>query len=1224
MLNEGGWMPFPHKMITFAPSGRVLDRGLGEGLSLTPRSKNNLKNPPKLFQPTGMKNFYITLLLAVALLPASAWAEALTDGSEPTADQSATPQRIYTVRQAQAMGLLPAQEPAALAGGRSQIKAYSDASAATGYGYGLTNEISFLLSYPPGAEWGDANPFNVVAGARKGTDLYLVEYTLDENNSIRLTNLHRRDLLTDSMETVAELDYESPIVVDMAYSAMTGQMYCLGSDRDTGNEALYTIDLTSGLFTKVGDDFSEHYYSIASNRGGMLFAVNSTAGLFRLNPLNGNVEAVGSNSISTSTAAYICSMDFDLSTETLYWALCDSNGYTYMVKIDPYDGSCKRMSKVGTTGVVEEVMALHISLPEYDSAAPAQVSDLVVTAGEAGALTATVTWTSPSTTVSGERLDSITSAQISVNGTLMQEITSVVPGGSNSVTLSGLSTGYARVDVVTTSGDYSSEPAEYITWVGADVPREPSNITLERTSAKYATLTWDAPTESVHGGYLKTSSLKYRIVRFDASGDSVIVAKTYKQDNCYLDSTITQTGRYYYKIQSLTADYGLSATSSTAVLGPAVETPFTCTFSDDSEFAMWTTIDNNGDGETWELYVYYGYVFNRPTDSNPADDWIMTPPLHLENDSTYYIYFLTYTGRGEWYPKHFQVTVGQSSDPSQNPVYLDYSFASTITEQSRIAFTAPADGEYYVAIHDVSDYSSISMRMSNFIMRTKHTGWLTGKVTDSGGNPIEGVEVSLTDSNISDSTATDGSYMLDFIDSGTYSIQYSKIGWEERADTITFSDDVETVNDVTLTAIPAVELAGTVVDTNGDAIVGGKVTFSGYGDDIIVKTDSTGAFTASLYEQTYDMEIEKIKYIDYESSISPTAASPTIAVTLSPKILAPSDFTVTTTQALATLTWSIPRDIFRHDEGSFTAQLGSLTGDEKYVNGAVFRTPAILKSMSWMTTSYQGPHEEMNLWIFDVTDNFKPTNTVLFNVMGVAQEDEVWNHYELPYAVECPNGFFLGVSYSYGMSSLATDSGTDEDYPFIPYTNYSTTDYTTNVWVCKDASYIKKNHLIRATGDEIGDNPQTYDYRYRVWRLAEEYLTDQNQWTLLTPSDGIADTSLSDNVSEVETGNYYYAIEAVYPDGNSDLVYSDLVTIESSGVTAAQLAANFTVAPIPASETLRVSMECDLIEIISLNGTTALTAAGTATVDVSTLAPGAYLLRASVGGRAVVKQIIIK
>ena len=37
-------MPFPYKMIIFAPSGKVPGRGIGEGLTLTPRSKNNLKD----------------------------------------------------------------------------------------------------------------------------------------------------------------------------------------------------------------------------------------------------------------------------------------------------------------------------------------------------------------------------------------------------------------------------------------------------------------------------------------------------------------------------------------------------------------------------------------------------------------------------------------------------------------------------------------------------------------------------------------------------------------------------------------------------------------------------------------------------------------------------------------------------------------------------------------------------------------------------------------------------------------------------------------------------------------------------------------------------------------------------------------------------------------------------------------------------------------------------
>ena len=57
-------MPLPHKMITFAPSGKVPGRGVGERFSLTLRSKNNLKNPPK--------KILLSLFAAMTCMAASA------------------------------------------------------------------------------------------------------------------------------------------------------------------------------------------------------------------------------------------------------------------------------------------------------------------------------------------------------------------------------------------------------------------------------------------------------------------------------------------------------------------------------------------------------------------------------------------------------------------------------------------------------------------------------------------------------------------------------------------------------------------------------------------------------------------------------------------------------------------------------------------------------------------------------------------------------------------------------------------------------------------------------------------------------------------------------------------------------------------------------------------------------------------------------------------------
>ena len=1163
-----------------------------------------------------MKPLYISLSLAILAITQASAATKTQVASTPGACSKA-----QTVTQAQAMGLLPGQQPEAEET-RSGITArsYSETSTATGYGYGLSSYIAVPLSSPTTAVSVDTNSVKVLAGARLGTDLYFMSYELDSDNDIHPLNLYKRDINTGSTSFVTAMDYDGPIVIDMAYSAMTGKMYCLGQDQD-GNNGLYTIDMDNGTFSLVGKYFDARYYALAANRAGMLYAVTSTVGLVTINPLSANIESIGGS--LGYTAYYICSMDYDLTTETLYWALCTSDALSYLIKIDPETGTSKLVGKIGSS--TEEVIAFNISLPEQDSNAPSPVDSLTLTAGAAGATTVTVAWTNPSTTVGGTALDTLTCVQVSVNGTLYEEITGSTAGAACSLTLSGVPTGYITVRVVALNGSYSSEPEERMVWIGQDTPREPSNIALTRTSGKVATLTWDPPTESVHGGYLNTSSLKYRITRFDYNGDSIILAKTYKQDNCYLDSTITTLGRYYYKIQSLTSDYGMWDTSDDVLLGPAIEMPYTTTFSSEEEYDMWEKIDNNNDGYAW-TYFKYGtpYLYNRGWYID-SDDWLVSPPLHFEADSTYYVYLEAYTGSGEYYPKHFYVTLGPNSDPTLNDEYIDFSFASKDTEQLRFAFPTSTDGEYYLAIHDVSSYTLSNLRIPTISIQTKHTAWLTGKVTDTAGNPVEGVTVELIDdsyNNMADTTATDGSYTLDFIPTGTWAIEYSKIGWETETDTLNFTAESETVNNVTLTSTGNFTLAGVVEDVNGKAIVNGRVTISGYGDDVVLATDSTGGFSATgMYQHGYRIDVDKVKYFSATDTID-LEADTTITFTMSPKLLAPSELTATATDAAVTLTWNEPLEIFRHDDGTMYSQLGSLSGDEKYVNGAVYRMPASLKSMSWMTTSYQGPHEEMNIWVFDVTEDYEPTNTVLFNAMSVAQEDEVWNYYEFPDAVECPRGFFLGVSYSSGMSSLAIDTGADEEYPFVANRNYSTSDYTTNVWSYKSA--IKKNHLIRATGNEPGDSPQTYDYRYRVWRIAEENIADKTLWTLLTSNDGTADHELTDNTSDVESGNYYYAVEAVYPDDEGSLAYTDLITIESSGVTVAQLASKLTAMPVPASETLWLNMECDKVEILTLGGATALTTTAASSLNVTQLADGIYLLRATVGTETAIKQIIIK
>lgn len=1172
-----------------------------------------------------MRKFYLVILLLVSAFGLNA--QSLLDNAAVNLPEKSEAPEIYTLHQAKALGVKfssTKEENIAI----KSVSPKSASSAKYAHGFGMSGYVSFPLLTPNKITVDFDYNYNFSAGTRVGDDILLVEYTLDSGGSMHSTYLTKFDLKEKTYSRIVPLDYDGPMVVDMTYSEAADKVYCLGVHRVNVNglifskEALYSLNTTTGELTMIGGDFDTRYMAIAANRGGLLYAVDKAGALSVIDPNTRYVTKIAESTL-TKTASYISGMDMDFDENMLYWALCDANGYSYLVKIDPSSGAGKLVGKIGSGK--EEIIAMHIDRTDPETSAPAKVANLKVVPDDNGAAGATIMWTNPDKTVEGSTLSALDKVEVYLNGNLYKTL-NTASGSENSVKISGLPNTYNRFGIATYSGTSKSDVAEVVAWIGVDAPCAVTDISLERTNAGLATLKWNAPTGSgLHGGYVKSSALKYRITRKNVDGDSIVLAKTYRKDCTYLDSTITKLSRYAYTIQALTSDYGESAESPAVVLGPAADVPYSCIFQSDAVFKQWTTYDNNNDGKCWSDYAYGKYVYHTPAGVK-ADDWLISPPVKLKADSTYYVYFEYRSGLGEYYPKHIQVTYGKSNDYRDQQLLTEYKFASRKTEQARIALPISETGEYYIGIHDVSNYNSCNVSLTNFVIIVKHTGWVKGKVTDVDGNPVEGVTVKIPNSNIVDTTDVNGAYMLDFVPTGKYPVSFSKLYWKEVVDTVAFVNNQESVQNAVMEKLPTYKISGEIKDVTGKKIVNARVAFTGYGEKRQTITDENGKFVVeNVTEHGYRINVEKIKYKSLSDTID-LSKDTVLNYVMSPKLLAPSDYQVSVTEKSIEVKWNTPRDVFRHDNGVFESQLGSLRGTEKTVHGAVFRTPALLKSISWVTTSYQGPHNEINLWIFDVTEDYKPTNKVLFNAMNVKTKgDEVWNTYELPEAVEAPNGYFLGVSYSKGMGSLATDSGTDEDYPFIPSTNYSTADYTTNKWSCADASFVKRNHLIRSTGDELGVTPQGFDYKYVVWRFAEDDFLAEDKWTMLTPSNGISDLHIEDNIANLPNGEYVYAIAAVYPDGEySEILYSDNVSVKQSGVESVQLASEFVVAPNPASTEFNVNMSCDKMELYDASGALRASVEGSSQMNVSGLAEGVYLLKASIGESVVIKRVIIK
>lgn len=1174
----------------------------------------------------------LPMAAAVALgnpTPAAPGADAVAQFSD-SASQAPV---YYTVRQAREAGVLEAAapQPATPAARVAPERAVARPTLA----YGVTFDHG-LVSFPVGnlsarnlTTVYSAPKNNVMSGARsKSGNYWFATFTYNQNGTINYhaSALVRYNWAAKHIDRSITLKDAPEVVTDMTYDPATRTLWGIEATTGKATTNLCRFDTVSGQVTRVAT-FNDRIYGIASDHAGQLFMISRSGSFYRYNSATRQLVLISNTGLE---AKYVSTMDFDDNGRQAYYACCQTGGTTILAQISAATGAATRAGYIGNISTSYELSALSVRQTTPAAEAPAPATGLTLKPGARGALTATVSWTNPTTTVGGTKLDSISEVRLYLNDALHSTLKGT-PGQAMSTTLTGLKTGNNGVSIIVVNAAGESLPAGATSWVGQDVPVAPTNLKVVRDGGKNATISWTAPTKGLHDGYLRTSNLKYRIIRYGEwapTTDTLLCQRTYRSTT-YQDTHVDSLGLYYYTVQALTSSYGGTAMSDSVILGPALVPPYGTAFYSDYEWGQWTTWDNNHDNRTWSSIAGIRYASHLAMGVK-SDDWLISPPIKLSKDSTYYIYFLGYTGAGQYYVKRLDVTLGKSSDWQSQTTKLGQMYiADRAVHQGRYTATVTEDGEYYFGLHDVSDYCLAALKVTNFIVIVKHTGFVKGQITDPDGHPLAGVAVGIDHSNIADTTDATGHYVLDYLPTGNYGLTATKLGYADYhslADSVHVQNDSTTLRNLVLTPLQQLSLKGTIHDTEGTPVVAATVTLSGYGQEQTIKTDAQGAFSISpIYaHDDYCLRVLKYKYVKVADSLA-IASDTTLSIILQPKVLPPYRLTASSDTAAhaVNLSWEAPRETFRHDNGFFTAQTGRRAGTEYTVNGTVFREPALLKSISWVTTSYQGPHNQMNLWIFDIDSTGAPTKHVLFNVMDVPQVDERWNTYELPSPVEAPNGYLLGISYTHGMSSLAHDSGADPEYPYPLRTTWDVGDWRTDKWRCVDESYLPDNNLIRATGDELGTTVQQFRYKYRLWRLTEDQVFNPEKWTLVI--DTTSALTGVDNLSSVAKGTYYYAVQVVYPDTLSDFAFSQAVEVDGgpSGVTDVKLA-QLDVWPVPASTVLNLSVEADAACLYDLSGRLAVSASGASQLDVSALAPGVYLLKVTVGGHSVLRKVIVR
>ena len=134
-----------------------------------------------------------------------------------------------------------------------------------------------------------------------------------------------------------------------------------------------------------------------------------------------------------------------------------------------------------------------------------------------------------------------------------------------------------------------------------------------------------------------------------------------------------------------------------------LDVPYAADLSLPETFDIFTVIDANEDGSTWNWDDTYLTNYNYSAD-NAADDYLVTLPIRLEAGKNYSVLV---NARNSGVDERFEVLLG--TEPTAEALTTTVIGPTDVTtyedmgEEYEALFTVPQDGKYYLAIHAISD-----------------------------------------------------------------------------------------------------------------------------------------------------------------------------------------------------------------------------------------------------------------------------------------------------------------------------------------------------------------------------------------------------------------------------------------------------------------------------------------------------------------------------------------
>ncbi len=342
------------------------------------------------------------------------------------------------------------------------------------------------------------------------------------------------------------------ISTHMAYNPKDGKIYAIAYD-GLKRTFLSTLNKEDGTYEHLVM-IKENISAMAFDANGVLYALTSD-GNFKTIDLQ---TAVGTTiaSINKDGFQYEQSLAFDYHTGKLYWiGFIGETWKTHLSTIDPKTGKTQQIANLPS---YMTICGLWIDSPKAEAKAPNTVDALIVDFGSDGSLEGTINVTAPKTAFDGSALSGDVSIEVKVDGTSVKKQT-VKAGEELSFTHNFGSEGQHKV-VATASNAVGGSPEGTITvFCGQDTPIAPSNVELAVDKTGKATLSWDAVTKGVNGGYIDAEQVAYNITR---QPDNTVVAENFKELT-FTEQLPDDVKRYSYTVVAIFGGKtGAAATSN--------------------------------------------------------------------------------------------------------------------------------------------------------------------------------------------------------------------------------------------------------------------------------------------------------------------------------------------------------------------------------------------------------------------------------------------------------------------------------------------------------------------------------------------------------------------------------------------------------------------------------------------------------------------------------------